>query len=353
MEENKKILLSGRLSGTRTFTSELEQLDNPDDIEKFLLYFSKLNIDMDELHCTNFKYINDDQELLEINSQILASEYISIYPTENFSRLYITLDTRETFAIRLSKISPAIIGAFISKEKPIKFSINSFNFIKWCTSKSIEIKNLLDIPTYIKLLTNDVDPFKTAENYLMQYTNYVIDNNDNEKNNMMLSNFIYVFGRLLAKYIEDFDLDTVSRLINENSYYEGNTFNNTGNCIINIQYTNVESAISNITPEIVDKFKDKSYIISPLNRIAPKFKQDVSNLIYETYAEDLSITILNELYNNNIPVKLNYETNTYAVTCKFKNFTNIVTILNAIFSEAFLTLFDQTPEMYMECIIKD
>ena len=187
----------------------------------------------------------------------------------------------------------------------------------------------------------------------MQYTNYVIDNNDNEKNNMMLSNFIYVFGRLLAKYIEDFDLDTVSRLINENSYYEGNTFNNTGNCIINIQYTNVESAISNITPEIVDKFKDKSYIISPLNRIAPKFKQDVSNLIYETYAEDLSITILNELYNNNIPVKLNYETNTYVVTCKFKNFTNIVTILNAIFSEAFLTLFDQTPEMYMECIIKD
>ena len=49
MEENKKILLSGRLSGTRTFTSELEQLDNPDDIEKFLLYFSKLNIDMKDV----------------------------------------------------------------------------------------------------------------------------------------------------------------------------------------------------------------------------------------------------------------------------------------------------------------
>ena len=353
MEENRKILLSGKLSGTRTFTSELEQINEPDDIEQFLLYFSKLNIDIDELKSTNFKYINDDQELLEINEQILASKYISIYPTENFSRLYITIDTKETFAIRLNKVSPAIINTFISKESPTKFSINSFNFIKWCTSKSIEIKNLLDIPTYIKLLTNDVDPFKTAESYLTQYSDYVINSIDNEKNNMMICNFIYVFGNLLSKYIESFELDTVSKLINENSYYEGNTFNNTGNCIINIKYTNVDSAISSITPEIIEKFKNKYYIISPLNRIAPKFKQDVSKLIHEIYAEDLSITILNELYNNNIPVKLNYETNTYIITCKLKNFTNIINILNAIFSEAFFTLFDQSPEIYMECIIKE
>ena len=33
MKDSKKILLSGKLSGTRTYTSELEQIENPDEIE--------------------------------------------------------------------------------------------------------------------------------------------------------------------------------------------------------------------------------------------------------------------------------------------------------------------------------
>lgn len=353
MEENKKILLSGRLSGTRTFSSELEQIETPDEIEKFLLYFSKLNISADKLKSLEIKYINDDQELLEITDSILNSEYISLYHTENFSRLYVVADLHKIFAIRLNKVSPAIIGTFISKEKPAKYLINSFNFIKWCNSNNIDIKNLFDIPTYIKLLTNDVDPFKTAESYLSQYTDYVLDSNDNEKNSIAISTFIYEFGNLLSKFIEKFDLATVSKLINENSYYEGNSFNNTGNCTIIISYTNVNEAILNISKSVSDKFQNKAYIVSPLNRIAPKFKQDVPTLIYELYAEDLSIAILNELYNNNIPVKLNDETNRYIVTCKFKNFANMVTIISAIFSEAFFTLFDQMPEMHMECSIKE
>ena len=352
MEENKKILLSGKLSGTRTFSSELEKIPNPDNIEKFLLYFSRLKIQEEYLQSIDVKYINDDQELLEINDKILASELISIYISENFSRLYITTDSKETFIIRLNKVSSAIIGLFISKEKPIKYAINSFNFIKWCNSKSIDIKNFFDIPTYIKLLTNDVDPFKTIESYLNQYTDYELDENDNEKNNITISNFIYYCGNLLSNYIEEFDLSTVSKLINENSYYEGNTFNNNGNCTINIEYTNVDTAIKNISSEIAEKYSQKAYIISPLNRIAPKFKQDTNSLIHEIYAEDLSITILNELYNNNIPVKLDYESNKYTITCKFKNFTNIINLLNAIFTEAFFTIFDQNAEMHMDCIIK-
>lgn len=355
MEENKKILLSGKLSGTRTKTSELEKIENPDNIESFLLYFSKLTINLDNYSQleSNIIYINDDQELLNSLSSIAESKYISIHTIENFSRLYITTDSNFTYIIRLNKVSSAIIGTIISSEKVIKYAINSFNFIKWCNSKSIDIKTLYDIPTYIKLLTNDVDPFKTVENYLTQYTNYTLLESNNEKNNITISTFIYKFGEILSEYISQFDLATVSKLINENSYYEGNSFNNNGNCTIIVEYKNVHTAISNILNEVAEKYADKAYIISPLNRIAPKFKNNPTDLIQEVYSEDLSIAILNELYNNNIPVKLDYETNQYLITCKFKNFSNIITLVNAIFSEAFFTLFEQSPELHIECFIKE
>lgn len=351
MEDNKKILLSGKLSGTRTFSSELEKIESPDSIEQFLLMFSRLKFDISS--DAIIQYINDDQELLEVLETIHKSEYISIFHKENFSKLFISIDSGEVFIIRLNKVSPAIIGTFISKEKPIKFAINSFDFIKWCNTKSIEIKNLLDIPTYIKLLTNDVDPFQSPEDYCSKYTNYIIDDNNPEKNTITICKFIYKFGIILSKAIEEFDLTTVNRLINENSYYEGNLFNNTGNCIITISYTNIKQAISSMLPAILEAYKNKAYIVSPLNRIAPTFKHDISKLIYEIYSEDLSIAILNELYNNNIPVKLNYETSQYIITCNFNNFNNIVTLLQSIFSEAFYTLFDQSPEIHMECIIKE
>lgn len=353
MEENKKALLSGKLSGTRTFSSELAQIENPDEVEKFLLYFSTLNIDYTNLKATNVNYINSNEDLQEYNEKISNCNYISLYHTEDFSKLYLTTDSKETLVINLNKISPAIIANFISKEEPIKFAINSFNFIKWCNSKNIDIKNLFDIPTYIKLLTNDVDPFKTIESYIKDYTNYTLDETEIELNNIIISNFIYEFGITLAEYINKFDLTTVSRLINENSYYEGNTFNNTGNCIIKISYTNTDDAINNILEKVLANFKNNAYIISPLNRIAPKFKRDTRNLVYEIYSEDLSITILNELYNNNIPVKFDYESNQYIITCKYKNYINILNLLNAIFYDTFFTIFDQTPEMNIECNIKE
>lgn len=351
MDDNKKILLSGKLSGTRTFTSELEKIENPDEIEQFLLEFSKLKIELPAL--STIQSIYDDQTLSLIIEKIEASHYISLYHTDDFSKLYITIDSQETFILYLQEISPTIIGNFIAKEKPIKFALNAFTFIKWCNHNHIDIKDLLDIPTYIKLLTNDVDPFRNVESYIEQYTDIVLSSKGNqvtmEKNSILKSQFIYCFGTILANYIERFDLATVSRLINENSYYEGNTFNNHGNCQITLRYQNVETAISNIAPEILEKFQDKAYIISPLNRIAPTFRQDRKKLIHEIYAEDLSIAILNELYNNNIPVRL--DDNQYIITCKFKNFSNIIAILQAIFSDAFYTLFDQSPEIHLESII--
>lgn len=351
MEENKKILLSGKLSGTRSFLSDLEKIDFPDDVEKFLLEFSKLKIELFSSY--DIKYINDDQEFLDVIDHICASRFISIYHTDNFSRLYLRIDSGEIFVVRLNKVSPAIVGTFITSENSIKFAINAFNFIKWCNTKSIDIKNLYDIPTYIKLLMNDVDPFKSIESYVSDYTTYIFDEDDNEKNSAFICNFIYQFGCILSEYIEEFDLTTVSKLINENSYYEGNSFNNTGNCKIILSFQNINNAIQNISQEIVNNYKEKAYIVSPLNRIAPKFKHQEYDLIYDVFTEDLSITILNELYNNNIPVKLDYSTNQYIITCKFKNCSHIIHVLTAIFSEVFYTLFNQTPEIHLECIMKE
>ena len=44
----------------------------------------------------------------------------------------------------------------------------------------------------------------------------------------------------------------------------------------------------------------------------------MKTLIEELYFEDIAITILNELYNNNIHVRLG-ENNVYVASCKYKN----------------------------------
>lgn len=350
MNDNKVAFSSGKLSGTRSLLSVLESLEEPDDIEKFLLNFLNLKFDFDISN--EISYINDDQDFLEIIPLVESSEFISIYTTDNFSRLYITTDNKKTYIIRLNKVSTALIASFIAKDSPIKFSINSFLFIKWCNSKLIDTRNIYDIPTYIKLLTNDVDPFKKIGEYVKQYTNYELDAEDNEKNSIIIGNFIYEFGRYLLKYVTSFNQLTVCKLINENSYYEANPFENPGNCTISISYMNLDSAISSVVKDKIHDFDDKAYVVSPLNRIAPKFGSDKVLLLEDLYKEDVSITILNEFYNNNIPVRLDNSGN-YIIMCKYKNFNSVVTLVNAILNDVFYTLFEHNSEICMNCIIKE
>ena len=350
MDEVKKAFVSGKLSGTRSLVSDIEALSEPDDVEKFLLEFSSIKFEFD----TNnpIKYINDDQDFLECLSIFDSSEYISIHPTPSFSRLYITTDDKSTYILRLNKVSTALIATFIAKEQPVKFALNSFSFIKWCNSKNIDMRNIFDIPTYIKLLTNDVDPFKTVDEYIKQYTSYELSSDDNESNSIIIGNFIYEFGKYLEKYIDKFELTSVCRSINENTYFEGSTFNNSGKCSINVSYTNLEEAINSIVNEVQQKYEKNVYVVSPLNRIAPKFGHTTNSLIKELYYEDIIISLLNEFYNNNIPVKLN-DDNSFTVTCKYKNFNNILSLTNAILTEVFSVLFNQTPEMHLDCIVKE
>lgn len=224
IDVNKKAFVSGRLNGTRTFKSDLESIREPDEIEQFFISFVNLKLDFNTDN--EIKLINDDQSFLECLSIIESSKYISIHETPSFSKLYITTDIKKTYILRLNQINESLIASFIAKEHPIKFALNSFSFIKWCSSKQIDIRNIYDIPTCIKILTNNVDPFKSIESYIEDYSNLKLNDNEDEINAIIISNFIYEFGKFLNSYIEKFNLGMVCKLINENSYFEGETFDN-------------------------------------------------------------------------------------------------------------------------------
>lgn len=348
-EGNKIALMSGKLSGTKTLSYVLENVQNPDEIEKFLKEFIKLKIHFDVSN--EPIYINDDQDFLEHLNEIENSEYISIYTNESFNRLYITIDRKRTYIIRINKVNSNIIAKFISKEKPVKFSLNSFNFIKWCVMQKIDMRNIYDIPTYIKILTNEVDPFKTIGDYIKQYTDFQLNSDDNEMNSLIIGNFIYEFGKFLNEYAKKFGIDSVCKLINENSYYEAIMTKSTDNCIIKFHYSNLRQAIDTIVEEKEKEYKEKEYILSPLGRIAIKYGHDIKEIIEELYAEDISITILNELYNNNIHVILDEEDN-YVVNCKYKNINNVFSLITAILDDIFYTMFKQTFEATIHCEVK-
>lgn len=349
-EVGKKVLLSGKLSGTRSLDNTLKSISNPDEIEQFLIEFLDIKLDF-EIN-NSITYINDNADFETYSSFIEKSQYISIHPTPNFSRLYVTTDNKKTYIIRLNKVSSGLIANLITKDDSIKFALNSFAFIKWCNSQKIDMRNIFDIPTYIKLLTNNIDPFKTINQYVKEYSNYELTEDDNETNSIIIGNFIYEFGKYLNTYIEKFNLQSVNRLINENSYYEGSTFDNIGNCSIVAYYKNIKSVVSTIVSEKIKEFENKEYVLSPLYRIALKYDKKIPELLEELYYEDLSIIVLNELYNNNIHATLQ-EDNSFRIECKYKNFNNVINVLTAILNNVFYTLLEQSVVIGMECEIKE
>lgn len=349
MIENKTAFLSGRLNGTKTLENELNEIKNPDTYEKFLIEFTNFKFDIKTDN--EVIYLNDDQDFKEKVLEIEDSEYVSFYINENFNRMYITTDKRKTYAIRINKISSVLISNLISKEKPKKFLLNSFSFVKWCNEKKIDIRNIYDIPTFIKILTNTIDLNRTLNDYLKKYTSKELIEDDNELNSIVIGNFIYDFGRYLEKYINKFGLYNVCKLINENAYYESLNENNEGNSEIIFSYNNLNTIINNYIENKLEEFKEKAYILSPLKRIALKFSRKEEELINEICIEDLEILILNELYNNNIHAKIIGD-NLYKVNCKFKNFNNVASLITAILTEIFNKIFDEKVEIKLECIIK-
>lgn len=339
----------GRLSGTKTIESEFKNIENPDDYEKFLKEYINLKFDIEDNN--EVIYINDDQDFLEQIENIEKSKYVSFCVNKKFSRIYITTDESKTCVIRINKVSLNLISDFISKPKPIKFSLNSFEFFKWCNEKKIDIRNIYDIPIYIKILTNEVAISSDMNYYIEKYTNRKLIEDDNEFNNVIIGNFIYEFGKYLKGYIEKFDLVNMCKMINENSFFESMITPNNTEAEMIFEYLNLDDLICEIINNKKNKFSDKQYVLSPLGRIAIKFGRNEDELLKEIYMEDIETLVLNELYLNNINVKL-VEDNKYLVNCKLKNFGNVASLVTAIFKDVFFKAFSEKISIGAKCVLK-
>ena len=347
--ENKAAFLSGKLNGTKTLETELEAISNPDEVEMFLKAFIKTKFTLDTDN--EIIYVNDNDDFESQISKIENCEVVSIYVNDSFTRLYVTTNEKQTYAVRINKVSTNLINSFISKEIPVKYALNSFSFVRWCNSKSIDLRNVYDIPTYIKLLTNDIDPFKTVEEYIKEYSDEELTE-DNEKNCILIGNFIYKFGTYLAEFVDKFNLSNVSRLINENSYFEATSFEETGLCKIRFSYLDLTKHIKEVIQDKIKEQEERAYLISPLGRIAIKFGRKSESIMFELYSDDIQLMILNELYNNNIKVTL-LEENLYQVTCKYKSFSSVITMITAILNDIFYTMFQDVVDIKLDCIVKE
>lgn len=350
MEEKKTAFLSGKLSGIKTLESELNSIKKPDMYESFLKEYVNVKFDINKDN--EVFYLNDNQDFEEKIKEIEESDYMSLCVNNKFTRIYMTTDSKKTYVLRINKISSALISNLISKEKPIKFSLNSFPFFKWCNEKNIDIRNIYDIPTYIKILTNKIDVGNSFDYYIKKYTNQNLIEDDNELNNVIIGNFIYEFGRYLENYIEKFDLVNMCKIINENAYYESIKENLNEESIIKFSYFELDKIIDEMKIKIKKEYKDKCYFLSPLGRVALKYGRNEDELLNEIYNEDLETIILNELYTNNINVKLVGE-NLYVVSFKFKNFGSIASLISAILADVFNRMFEEKVEIKLECILKE
>ncbi len=192
---------------------------------------------------------------------------VSIHVNDSFSRLCVTLENKVTYVVRMNKVSANLINSFISKDKPVKYALNSFSFVKWCNQKAIDLRNVYDIPTYIKLLTNEVDPFMDVKEYIERYSNKQLLDDDNEYNEILIGNFILKFGEYLDVYAQQFNLAGVCKSINENSYFEGMMTNeDEGLSKITFSYVDLNTYIKEVAQKKKEEFKDHAYMLSPLRK---------------------------------------------------------------------------------------
>lgn len=350
----KSTLISGKLTGTRTLFSDLEEVENPDEVELFLKDFLEIKFSIS--NDNNLIFVQTEEEFKKAISELKEDNEVSLFLDSSMTKLFVTTGDKTTYVMSIHESSVSHISLLLSAEKPVKYILNGFSFVKWCNAKEMEIKNLFDILVYMKLLTNMVDPSLNVEDYMKKYIK--LSSGEEElsfQSEMVKGNFILAFGKYLAESAQKLGLSSVNKMINENSYFEGRgkeEKNEDNVCQITCSYIDLEKFIEENKREYVAKFHDRAYMKSPLGRIATKFGNKELELVEEFFRDDLEMKILNELFNNNMKVNF-LNDNLYEVTCKYKNIGSVVSLVTAILKDTFYTLFERKIDVKLECIVKE
>ena len=144
-------------------------------------------------------------------------------------------------------------------------------------------------------------------------------------------------------------------MLNENNEYEIMDLNNKNTneqTIIEIRYDDLEDAFKEKVEKDLKQYEKNAYLKSPLKRVIPKYKnysKVIDSDLKTAYMEDLILKTLNELYNNNLPVKYNAETEIYTIFCKAKNINNVFSVTQAVFKSVFSEFFDKMPHFLIKC----
>lgn len=352
MESKKKIFVSGRLSGTRTFKSDLLSIKEPDNVEKFLLDFCNFKLSKDVLMINTITTVTTVEQLDKMINTLQKYESVGLFINELDEKIFVSASSDDNFIVEFDLEMKKALQLFFAKPEINKYIINSFSALSWLSKNEIEIRSLYDIPTYLKILTNRADPYKKPVDYLKEYTDYTYSLEDETQNNMIVACFSLYFGQYLGKQCVDFNLSETAKIINENTDFEITKFNKlnekSGSKIV-LKFNNNEETFENKSTLDVVTYKYKAYGITPLNRIIPKYSKDIKDILKDAYQEDLTLQTLNNLYINNIPAIFDFEKDKYIIGCKAKNISSIISVAQAVFSEAYSKLFGKMPRFSIEC----
>lgn len=352
MESKKKMFISGKLSGTRTFKSDLMAIKEPDNIEKFLLDFCDFKLSKDVLITNKITTITTDEQLDKMIEDLKSIEAVGLYVNETEEKIFVSANKDDNYIIEFDDEMRRILQLFFAKPDTNKYIINSYSSLAWFNKNEIEIRSIFDIPTYLKILTNKADPYKKVSDYLKEYTDYTNTIEDDTEKCIKIASFCLYFGQYLGKQCLDFNLSETAKIINENTDFEitkFNKLNENGGTKIELEFNNNDETFEARVETDLKSFKDKAYGITPLNRIVPKYSKDIKEMLKSAYLEDLTLQTLNNLYINNIPAIFDFEKNRYVIRCKAKNLSSIISVVQAVFSEAYSKLFGKMPRFTIEC----
>lgn len=321
--------------------SDLKSKEDLDEIEQFLLDYNTNKIELNSFNMEIISSTHDFKEILQNRPQV------GVFFNDSFDKMYLSFSSNESFLVDMGSIDYMELNSFFSNEKITKFIINPYKFLLWSDEYKFETKEFYDIAIYLKLLTNQVNPSLSLEEYIEKYSDITLTNIPVGKWNYIFSIFTFLFGNYLYQYILKFNLNLIAHIINQNALYEVcKIFRLTDNddlTSIKIKPTNFAENIELSKNTLKEHYQDKLYAVTPLNRIIPHYSKDFEDSIESALVEDFTYTILNELYNDNIPVKYDIENGIFTINCKQNKLTNIVNIIQGTFYDVYETLFKTVP----------